>query len=107
MLKFRCLIKIKINFGGGDLSSDAGLLLFKEFLYKIGATKLVNRIFKSNYSAWFRIHKDDANLMQMIYQITSAYFKDNCADELTNEPVITAVLDKNVLVSQPTLSRFF
>ena len=45
--------------------------------------------------------------MQVIYQITSAYFKDDCADELTNEPVITAVLDKNVLVSQPTLSRFF
>jgi len=27
--------QIKINFDGGDLSSDAGLLLFKEFLFKI------------------------------------------------------------------------
>jgi hypothetical protein len=24
---------MKINFNGGDLSSDAGLLLFKEFLF--------------------------------------------------------------------------
>ena len=99
--------KIKINFDGGDLSSDAGLLLFKEFLFKIGAVKLINRIFKTNDTAWFRIHKDDANLMQVVYQIICAYFKDDCADELTNEPVMTAVLDKETLASQPTLSRFF
>ena len=99
--------KIKINFYGGDLSSDAGLLLFKEFLFKIGAVKLINRMFKTNDTAWFRIHKDDANLMQVIYQIISAYFEDDCADELTNEPVMTTILDKDALASQPTLSRFF
>lgn len=99
--------KIKINFDGGDLSSDAGLLLLKEFLFKIGAVKLINRIFKTNDAAWFRIHKDDANLMQVIYQIISAYFQDDCADELTNEPVMTTILDKDALASQPTLSRFF
>lgn len=45
--------------------------------------------------------------MQVIYQIISAYFEDDCADELTNEPVMTAILDKVALASQPTLSRFF
>lgn len=99
--------QIKINFNGGDLSSDAGLLLFKEFLFKIGAVKLINRLFKTNDTAGFRIHKDDANLMQVIYQIISAYFEDDCADELTNEPVMTAILNKDTLASQPTLSRFF
>lgn len=43
-------------------------------------------MFKTNDTAGFRIHKDDANLMQVIYQIISAYFEDDCADELTNEP---------------------
>ena len=99
--------KIKINFDGGDLSSDAGLLLFKEFLFKIGADKLINHIFKTNDTASFRIHKDDENLMQVIYQIISAYFEDDCADELTNEPVMTAILEKDTLASQPTLSRLF
>ena len=99
--------QIKINFDGGDLSSDAGLLLFKEFLFKIGAVKLVNRMFKTNDTAWFRIHKDDTNLMQVIYQIISSYFEDDCADELTNEPVMTVILEKDALASQPTLSRFF
>lgn len=99
--------QIRINFDGGDLSSDAGLLLFKEFLYKIGAVKLIHRMFKTNDTAGFRIHKDDADLMQVIYQIISAYFEDGCADELTNEPVMTAILDKDALASQPALSRFF
>jgi len=45
--------------------------------------------------------------MQVIYQIISTYFEDDCADELTNEPVMTAILDKDTLASQPTLSRFF
>ena len=99
--------QIRINFDGGDLSSDAGLLLFKEFLYKIGAVKLIHRMFKTNDTAGFRIHKDDADLMQVIYQIISAYFEDDCADELTLDPVFHAVLDKESLASQPTLSRFF
>ena len=99
--------QIKINFDGGDLSSDAGLLLFKEFLFKLGTVKFINRMFKTKDTARFRIHKDDANLMQVIYQIISAYFEDDCADELTNEPVMTAILSKDALASQPTLSRFY
>ena len=43
----------------------------------------------------------------MIYQIISAYFQDDCADELTLDPVFQAILDKESLASQPTLSRFF
>ena len=45
--------------------------------------------------------------MQMIYQIISAYFEDDCSDELTLDPVFNAILEKNSLASQPTLSRFF
>lgn len=40
---------LKINFDGGNLSFDAGLLLFKEFLFKIGAVKLINRIVYWSY----------------------------------------------------------
>ena len=98
---------LKINFDGGDLSSDAGLLLIKEFACRLGFVKLLKSEFKTNDSACFRYHKDDENLWQVIYQILGAYFEDDCADELTNDPVLTAVLAKKVLASQPTLSRFF
>jgi hypothetical protein len=99
--------KIKINFAGGDLTSDAGLLLIKEFINKLGFVKLLKSEFKTNDNASFRYHKDAENLLQMIYQIIMAYFQDDCADELTTEPVFTAILEKNTLASQPTLSRFF
>ena len=63
--------QIKINFDGGDLSSDAGLLLIKEFISKLGIDTLLEKAFK------------------------------------TNAPVFKSVLEKAVLASQPTVSRFF
>ena len=97
--------QIKINFDGGDLSSDTGLLLIKEFAAKIGFTKLIKKKFKTNDKA-VRFHKDAENLLQIIYQVISAYFQDDCADELTLDPVFQAILEKESLASQPTLSRF-
>ena len=70
---------LKLNFDGGDLSSDAGLLLIKEFACKLGFANILKKEFKTN----------------------------DCADELTNDPILTAVLAKKALSSQPTLSRFF
>ena len=99
--------KLKFNFNGGDLSSDAGLLLLKEFAAKIGFTKTVAKTFKTTDSAQRRFHSDADNLLQMIYQIIASYFEDDCADELTSDPVFRAILDKDALASQPTLSRFF
>lgn len=99
--------QFKINFAGGDLSSDAGLLLIKEFAAKIGFEDLARKNFKTNDYARFRLHTDPENLLQMIYQTIAAYYRDDDADELTDDPVMTAVLGKETLASQPTLSRFF
>lgn len=99
--------QIKINFDGGDLSSDAGLLLIKEFVSNLGIDKFLGRNFKTNDSAAFRFHTDRDNLLQMIYMIIAGYFEDDASDELTNDPVFKAVLDKAALASQPTISRFF
>ena len=97
--------KLKINFDGGDLSSDSGLLLIKEFAHKFGFHHHVSN-FKTDDKI-SRRHKDDQNLRQMVYQIIAGYFEDDDADELTNEPVFTNILDKKALASQPTLSRFW
>lgn len=99
--------RVKINFDGGDLSSDAGLLLIREFAAKVGLIDLIKRIFQTNDSALFRFHQDPDNLLQVIFQIIAAYFEDDCADELTHEPVFTEILRKEMLASQPTLSRFW
>ena len=51
--------QIKINFDGGDLSSDAGLLLIKEFVSKLGIDRLFSHLFKTN----------DSTLLALIYYI--------------------------------------
>ena len=68
--------KIKINFNGGDLSSDAGLLLIKEFICKIGLDSLIEQHFQTNDKT-VRVHKDKENLLQKIYQQLAGYFADN------------------------------
>ncbi len=95
------------NFNGGDLSSDAGILLIKEFVSKLGIDKLLGKALKTNDSALFRYHTDQKNLLQMIYMIIAGYFEDDASDELTNDPVFKSVLEKDALASQPTVSRFF
>jgi hypothetical protein len=96
---------VKINFDGGDLSSDAGLLLLREFAQRIDLHELIGKQFKTKDLAQ-RWHTDAENLLQMVYQKIAGYFRDDDADELTDEPVFRTLLDKNALASQPTLSRF-
>lgn len=97
--------KIKINFTGGNLSSDAGLLLLHEFVEKLGLQQLLKSSFKTTDSA-NRKHLDDEILLQKIYQIFAGEFTDDVADELSTEPIFTSILEKNRLASQPTISRF-
>ena len=101
-----CNKNFRVSFDGGNLSSDGGLLLLMEFYYKLGVNSLIRQYFRTTDSASFRIHKDHENLLQMLYQITSAYFQDDHADSLRNDPVITSAVGKPALASQPTLSRF-
>ncbi len=52
-----------------------------------------NKRFKINFG-------DSDNLMQVMYQIIAAYNEDNCADELSKEPLFTAILEKERLVQK-------
>ena len=60
--------RVKINFADGDLSSDAGLLLIREFAAKTGLIRLVKDLLQTNDTTQARIHKVPENLFQMIFQ---------------------------------------
>ena len=105
-LKLKCNSNIKINFDGGDLSSDAGLFLIKEFISKMGIDRIIEKCFATNGKTLPRRHSDKDNLLQIIYQTIAGYFQDDCADELKSDPVFKLLLEKDALASQPTLSRF-
>ena len=97
--------KIKINFNGGDLSSDSGMLLIHEFAQKLGLEQLLEQDFSTNDNKT-RKHTDSKNAIQKVYQLIAGYFQDDDADELTSDPIFTTILNKRSLASQPTLSRF-
>ena len=101
-----CNKNFRVSFDGGNLSSDGGLLLLKDFFHKLGVESLIEKFFHTTDPGHVRMHKDHENLLQMLFQIISGYFQDDHADALRNDPVMTAAVGKGALASQPTLSRF-
>jgi hypothetical protein len=99
--------KIKINFQGGDLTSDAGLILYKEFDEKIGFSETIKEnLYVKDSSAAARTHKNEDIALQKIYQRIGGYNTDDHADELRYDPTFINVLSKEALASQPTISRY-
>ena len=97
----------KMNFNGGNLSSDAGLLMLYDFMRVMGFEDIISKTFATPRKDLFRKHSDSSMLLQFLYQIFAAYFTDDCADHLRKDPLFTRLVDKDVLASQPTLSRFW
>lgn len=99
--------KIEINFDGGNLSSDSGLLLFMQFIQALNLDDILTRFFSNPASAANQVHSDVENLLQHLYMVFAAYFKDDDSDPLAFEPVLKMCIGTKRLASQPTMSRFF
>lgn len=99
--------KIKLSNDGGDLSSDTGQFLFREFENKIGFFDTLERHLKLKDERQYAVYSNMQLLQQKIYQNISGYAEDDAADQLTNDPVFTQIIGTNALASQPSLSRFF
>lgn len=99
--------KLKLSNDGGSLSSDTGELVFREFDEKIGFSKTIAKHLDLKDDRLYYTHSNENLLRQKIYQITAGYAEDDAADQLTNDPVFTQVIDTNALASQPSLSRFY
>ena len=97
---------IQFNFNGGDLTSDAGLLLVYEFIHQIGFKQLLDQHFILENDTAIRTHTNIDLCLQQILQFIAGYPCADHADELTTEPLLTKLLSKSTLASQPTLSRF-
>ena len=98
--------KIKFNFKGGDLTSDAGLLLIQEFMHHVKFPELLKQHFHLETDQAIRTHTNHDLCLQQIFQTIAGYHCADDADELKVEPLLTTLLDKPSLASQPTLSRF-
>ena len=96
---------IKINFNGGDLTSDSGGLIYKEFDNKLGFSKTIQDNIDINDGIEHRKHENEDVIMQRIYQNLLGYHSDNAANNLRDDTTLQTILEKEDLASQPTISR--
>lgn len=97
--------EVKINFEGGDLTSDSGILLYGMFNEKLGVSEVIEEMFNTDKTITHRKHNDAEVILQSIYQDICGYNTDDSADELRNDKALKTILKKDVLASQPTISR--
>lgn len=98
---------IKLSNDGGNLSSDTGNVIFREFDEKLGFSQTIANHLQLIDERTFCVHENHELLQQKIYQLIAGYHEDDAADHLTTDPVFTQILSKPALASQPSLSRFF
>lgn len=99
--------KLTVDFAGGTLTSDAGLLLLREFDERRALTADVIGRITDTRDARYITHDVAVLLRQRLYQIAAGYEDANDADRLRHDPTLQVVASPGgtALSSQPTLTR--
>lgn len=102
---------VDLDFDGGLLSSDAGLMLLKDPDEQLGLTRALAAVLKDPRDPR-RVHFTLHDLLkQRVLHIAAGYEDANDANTLRHDPIFKLLLDRlpdtgPPLASQPTLSRF-
>ncbi len=101
--------KLTVDFSGGEITSDAGLLLIRQADDALGLTKGLAGCIVDSRDARYTDHDLMTLLRQRLYQIVAGYEDCNDADVLRRDPALKAACERLLsdgdLASQPTLSR--
>ncbi len=102
--------QVSADFTGGQMTSDAGLLLLRETEKRIGIIEALSKVIRDNRHPSYVKHSRNELLSQRIFQIASGYEDANDSNDLRIDPAIKACCNKlpsdEYLASQPTFSRF-
>src|SRR5713101_3447973 len=102
---------VTLDFDGGRLSSDAGLVLLKDPDEQLGLTHNLATVLSDPRDPR-RVHFTHHDLLkQRVFQIAAGYEDANDANTLRHDPIFKLLLDRlpetgAPLASQPTISRF-
>jgi Transposase DDE domain group 1 len=102
---------VELDFDGGRLSSDAGVVLLKDIDDQLGLTRALAAVL-SDPRDGRRIHFTPEDLLkQRVLQIAAGYEDANDSNTLRDDPIFKLMLDRlpetgAPLASQPTMSRF-
>jgi hypothetical protein len=106
-LGFRFQPKLTVDFAGGTLTSDAGLVVLREFDERRALTADVIARLTDARDPRYITHDLRVLLRQRLYQIAAGYEDANDADRLRHDPTLQVVAGdgRTALGSQPTLTR--
>ena len=98
--------KIEINFTGGDISSDGGVLLLREADKRLGITADLAKVFPDKRDASKVAHSIETIIRQGMYGIALGYEDLNDHDNLSKCPAMqTAIGTIDDMASSSTLCR--
>lgn len=103
--------KVEVDFDGGDVSSDAGVLFLRETESDIGIiNKVAEAIVDKRHQSYVK-HEIADLLTQRVFQIASGYEDGNDCNDLRHDPIFKMSCEKlptsdEPLASQPTMCRF-
>lgn len=99
--------KLLVSNTGGNLSTDAGLVLVKEFMDSLGFLSLAKDTLTFQEKRRYWRHDNISLLEQLLFQLIAGYPADSSANLLKEDPIFRLVLDKKAIASQSSLSRFW
>ena len=99
--------KIEFNFQGGNVTSDAGMLLLRQVDLKLGLTKQLAKALNDERVQGQIHHSQLQMIKQRVYGIASGYEDCNDQDHLRNDIGFQTIVGKDTpLASSPTICRF-
>ncbi len=102
--------RVTADFSGGEVTSDAGVLVLREIAEQTGfIDRLAEAITDTRHQSYVR-HEGKDLVTQRIVQIACGYEDADDSDDLRSDPGFKAACDRlpsdDDLASQPTMSRF-
>jgi len=99
--------KIEVNFSGGEVTSDGGVMLLREIDRKLGLTRDLAKHLNDPRNPFLIEHTSLEMLRQRVYGLCLGYEDLNDQQTLRNDTAIqTAIEKESQLASPPTLCRF-
>lgn len=101
--------EVRADFTGGQMTSDAGVLLLRETEKKVGIIDGLSQVIRDDRHKSYIKHQLKGLLSQRVFQIACGYADANDSNDLRVDPAIKAACGRlpseEELASQPTFSR--
>lgn len=103
--------RVQVDFNGGQISSDAGVVLLREIAEKAGLFERFSSVLPDGRHPGYVRHDVGRLLTQRVFQIACGYEDGNDCNELRKDPIFKLGCGRlpdseDLLASQPTMSRF-